>query len=88
MWDKGGTGRAGDYICFCGKGNKSHQLRMDLGGGGKVHHRTVSTVKRVQFVSNRMSCIVLRVSWCDIIVLSVHAPIEEKSDNSNEFFFL
>ena len=26
-WDKGGMVKAGDYICFCGKGNESHQLR-------------------------------------------------------------
>ena len=25
-WDKGGTVKAGDYICFCGKENESHQL--------------------------------------------------------------
>jgi len=25
-WDKGGTIRAGNYICFYGKGNKNHRL--------------------------------------------------------------
>jgi len=44
-----------------------------------VHHRTVSAVKRVQFISDRMSYIVLRGRWCRIIVLNVHAPTEEKS---------
>ena len=29
-WDNGGTLRAGDYICFYGKGNKLHQLGKHL----------------------------------------------------------
>jgi endonuclease/exonuclease/phosphatase family metal-dependent hydrolase len=32
----------------------------------------------VQFVSNRMSYIVLRGRWCNIIVLNVYAPVKEK----------
>ena len=52
-----------------------------------VHHRIVSAVKRVEFVSDRLSYIVLRVRWCNIIVLNVHAPSEEKSDNSEDSFY-
>jgi hypothetical protein len=37
----------------------------------------VSAVKRVEFVSDRMSYIILRGRWCNIIVLNVHAPAEE-----------
>jgi hypothetical protein len=77
-WDKGGTVRAGDYMFFCGEGNESHQL----GKGCVVHQRIVSAIKRVEFVSDRMSYIVLRGCWCNIIVLNVHAPSEEKSDDS------
>jgi hypothetical protein len=40
--------------------------------------RIVSAVMRVEFVSDRMSYIVLRGRWCNIIVLNVHAPSEEK----------
>jgi len=47
-----------------------------------VHHRIVSAVKRVEFVSDRVSYIVLRGRWFNIIVLTVHAPSEEKSDDS------
>ena len=43
-------------------------------------------VKRVEFVSDRMSYIVLRGSWCNIIVLNVHAPNEEKCDDSKDSF--
>ena len=52
-----------------------------------VHHRIVSAVKTVQFVSDRVSYIVLRGCWCNIIVLNVHAPSEEKSDDSKVSFY-
>ena len=48
---------------------------------------TVSAVKRVEFVSDRMSYIVLRYCWCDIIVLNVQVPSEERSDDSKGFFY-
>jgi hypothetical protein len=38
-------------------------------------------------VSDRISCIVLRCRWCNIIVLSAHAKREEKSDNSKNRFY-
>ena len=52
-----------------------------------MHHRIVSAVKRVEFVSDRMSYIVLRGRWCNIIVLNVHAPSEEKGDDSKDSFY-
>ena len=33
-----------------------------------------------------MSSIVLRGRWCNIIVLNVHAPSDEKSDSSKDSF--
>jgi hypothetical protein len=30
---------------------------------------------------------VLRGHWCNIIVLNVHAPTEEKSDDSKDSFY-
>ena len=65
------------------KGNKNHQL----GTGFFVYHTFVPAAKGVQFVSNRVSYIVLRGRWCNIIVLNVHAPSEEKSDDSKDNFY-
>ena len=52
-----------------------------------VHNRIVSAVKRVEFVGNRVSYIVLNGGWCDNIVLNVHAPSEEKSVDSKDSFY-
>jgi hypothetical protein len=35
-----------------------------------------------------MTCIVLRGRWRNIIVLSVHAPSEDKSDDPQERFYM
>jgi hypothetical protein len=52
-----------------------------------VHKGIVSAVKRVEFVSDRMSYIILRDRWCDIIVRNVHAPTEDKIDDMKDSFY-
>ena len=45
-----------------------------------VHRRIVSAVKRVKFVIDRLSYIVLRGLWRKFNVVNVHAPSEENSE--------
>jgi hypothetical protein len=52
-----------------------------------VHKRIISAVKRVEFVSDRMSYIILKGCWCHIIVLNVHAPTEDKTDDVKDSFY-
>jgi hypothetical protein len=52
-----------------------------------VHKTIISAVKRVEFVSDRMSYIILRGRWCHIIVLNIHAPTEDKTDDVKDSFY-
>jgi hypothetical protein len=69
-WEKGGTERAEDCTFFYGQGNGDHQL----GTGFLALKRIISAVRRVGEWSDRMSYIILRGCWCNIIVLNVHTP--------------
>jgi hypothetical protein len=55
--------------------------------GSFVHQRIVSAIKRVEFVSDKISYIVLRGRWCNSIILNAHAPTEEKGDDSKDSFY-
>jgi hypothetical protein len=82
-WDGDGTERADVYTFFYGKGNENPALGTDY----FVHKRIISAVKKVEYVSDRMSYIILRGRWCNIIVLNVHAPTEDKIDDIKDRFY-
>jgi hypothetical protein len=81
-WEGGGTEPAGEYTFFYGKGHENHELDTDF----FVHKRIMSAFKSVEFVSDRMSYIILKGRWCHIIVLNVHAPTVDKTDDVKDSF--
>jgi hypothetical protein len=68
----GGNEPARKYTFFYGKGNENHEL----GTGFFIHKRIMSAVKRVEFVSDRMSYIILRGCCCNIFVLNLQLKIK------------
>jgi hypothetical protein len=80
---RGGISNSRQLYIFYIKGNDNHQL----GTGFFVHNRIISAVKRREFVSDRMSYITLKGRWCDIIVMNVHAPTEDKDDVTKDSFY-
>jgi len=78
-----GQRKRGDYNFSYGNEHENRQL----GTGLFVRHRIVPAVKREEFVSDRVSYIVLRGRWFHVIVLNVHAPSEEKSDDSKDSLY-
>jgi exonuclease III len=76
-WDIEGTVKAGDY----------RKLNSSFGNTVFLHHIIVLVVKREEFVSSRVSYIVLSDRWCNIIVLNVDATSEDKSDDSKDSFY-
>jgi hypothetical protein len=83
MQDKGSNVRTGDYFFPMEKEMKIIQWEQEF----FVNRGIVSAARRVMFVSDSVSYIVLRDQWCNIIVLNAHAPTEEKSDDSKHSFY-
>jgi hypothetical protein len=73
-WEGSGTEPAGEYTFFYEKRNENH----GAGSGYFVYNRIISAFKRVEFVTDKKSYIILRGCWFHIIVLKVHAPTEDK----------
>ena len=60
--------------------------KLPNGNRSFVEHEIVPAVKRVEFVSYRMSYTLLRCRWCNIF-LNVHAPSKAKSDDPKDSFY-
>jgi hypothetical protein len=70
-WEKGGTERAQDYTFFHGQGNGDHQV-----GTGFLYMRE-SYQRLGEWSVLVTGChIILRVHWCNIMDLNVHAHVK------------
>ena len=65
-----GSLESGNYTLFYWESNANHQLRTRC----FVHRRIRSAVKKMEFITDRVSCITLKGRWCDIIVVNLHVP--------------
>jgi hypothetical protein len=52
-----------------------------------VRKRIISPVKMVLFVSDRVSCTILRIRWRDIIIFNLPSPRKDKTDDMNVSIF-
>jgi hypothetical protein len=82
-WEGEGYQRVDNYIYLYGKGKENHQI----GTGFFVHNRIISAVIRVKYVNERMSYIIVKGRSCDIIILNVHAPTEDKDGDIKDGFY-
>jgi hypothetical protein len=83
-WVEGGNQPEDNYTFFCGNCNANYHL----GTSFFIHKGIISAVKRVEFISDRMSYVTLRGCWCGIIIiLNVHALTEDKSDGTHDISY-
>ena len=51
-----------------------------------IHGQISSAVKRVEFISDCVPCIMLKGQWCDFLV-NVHVPSENKEYDTKDSFY-
>jgi hypothetical protein len=81
-WDRDSTERAEDCTFFNGEQNEDHQL-----GTIFFIHKRMSAVKTVDFISVGMLYIILSSHWYNIIVLNVHSPCEDATDDIKDSLY-
>jgi hypothetical protein len=78
-WDQGGTEPADDYIFFYGNRNTDYHL----GTCFIVHKGIISTVKRVEFVSDRIAGVTGIQEMCAIEIIKKGTKTKKKKGKTN-----
>jgi hypothetical protein len=81
-WEKVSTEQAENYTFVYGEGNMDQQLVTRF----FIHKRIMSAVRRAEFISDRLAYIILSC-WCNIIILNLHTPCEDNSDDVKDSFY-
>jgi hypothetical protein len=81
-WEGGGTELPGEYTFLYGKGNENHELGTSFFVCIKVSYQHSR-----EFISDRMSYIIVRGRWYQVIVLNVHAQTEGITDDVKASFY-
>jgi uncharacterized protein YifN (PemK superfamily) len=71
-----------DYKFYYGKEKDNYELGTEY----FVHNIVISAVTRAEFVSDRISYVILKGRRCDITVLHVHALTDDRTDDMKESF--
>ena len=79
--DGNGVSPIGDYLLYYGEGNNNHQLGTVI----FIHKRIKWTVKKAEFISERLY-LIPRIRWCDIVVINGHASTEDKDIMKYSFY--
>jgi hypothetical protein len=79
-WGRGGTEPAGEHTFFYGEGNGNHEL----GTGFSYIRESYQQSRGWSLLVIGCHTYYVRGRWCDIIVLNVHAPTDDKIDDMKD----
>jgi len=68
---------------FYYRGTQSH----DFGTGFLIKKNILPAVQNIKFVNERLSYVMIRTRWCNIVLINVCAPTEVANDNDKDTFY-
>ena len=81
-WPGEGSQESGSFSLFY----KAAE-RPEYGTGFLVGRRFLSAMREVQFVSDRISYIILKGKLHDFVIVNIHGPTEDKNNKMKDEFY-